>query len=459
MKTQFDPVKDRAEVVQLLRAGCAHMRKAFDIEDINLDDLIATAMDDPKALAGDIKAFRGINFDDLLTAYRQFCKNETVENSPVDLGEVIEFYNKAAADLPDHNRLKGLRLPGMSTVLDGKGERFAEVFEPGNRRIWVPLGDIPEFVQKAFVAAEDKRFYEHKGIDERGLIRAFIGNMAEPGRPQGGSTITQQVAKNLLVGDDVTYERKIREMIVASRLESTLTKPEILELYLNSIYLGRGSWGVEMAARSWFGKSVKDLSLAPKARCSPACPRARAITIPDRHPERAQERLAYVLGRMQEDGVITAEAMKRSLAAPVALASGDRMRRFRVPFRRSDRPRGQDRRRRGLTTASYAVHSTIQPDLQRAAETALQDGLARYEINTGRFRFEGPEANLAEAIKKIEAERQKSDPAASASPPVQTASTNPRRRLPSTRSSPRGSRRSKPRGCRSTTCTGRARLF
>ena len=97
--------------MQLLRAGCAHMRKAFDIEIIKLDDLIATALDDPKALGGDIKAFRGINFADLNTAYRQFCKNESVADPVVDLGEVIEFYNNAAADLPDHTRLKGLKLP------------------------------------------------------------------------------------------------------------------------------------------------------------------------------------------------------------------------------------------------------------------------------------------------------------------------------------------------------------
>ena len=96
-------------------------------------------------------------------------------------------------------------------------------------------------MQKAFIAAEDKRFYDHKGIDERGLVRAMVSNLARSGRPQGGSTITQQVVKNLLVGDDVTYERKMREIILASRLEHSLTKPEILELYLNSIYLGRGA--------------------------------------------------------------------------------------------------------------------------------------------------------------------------------------------------------------------------
>jgi penicillin-binding protein 1A len=258
--TRFDRVANQVHVAQLLRAGCAYMRKAFDIEDINLDELIATAMDDPQAI-GESKAFHGINFADLLTAYREFCKNEQVPIPAVDLGEVIDFYNKALKDLPDHIKLKGLKLPGESVVLDRRGERFAEVFEENQRRIWVVLADIPEHVQKAFIAAEDKRFFEHKGIDERGLIRAFISNLAHSSRPQGGSTIIQQVVKNLLVGDDLTYERKIREMVVASRVERALSKAEILELYLNSIYLGRGAWGIELAARSYFGKPAKDLTL------------------------------------------------------------------------------------------------------------------------------------------------------------------------------------------------------
>src|SRR5205085_6517723 len=127
------------------------------------------------------------------------------------------------------------------------------------------------------------------------------------------STITQQVAKNLLVGDDVTYERKIREMIVASRLERTLTKPEILALYLNSIYLGRGSWGIEMAAQSYFGKPAKSLTLEEGALLA-GLPKGPNFYGPDRHPDRAQERLSYVLSRMQEDGVITADERKRGLA-------------------------------------------------------------------------------------------------------------------------------------------------
>jgi hypothetical protein len=110
VKTQFNRAQDQQQVAQFLRAGCTHMRKAFDIEDINIDDLIAMALDDPQAIAVESKAFRGIDFADLQTAYRQFCKNEKVATPAVDLGDVIDFYNKAASDLPDHTRLKGMVL-------------------------------------------------------------------------------------------------------------------------------------------------------------------------------------------------------------------------------------------------------------------------------------------------------------------------------------------------------------
>jgi membrane carboxypeptidase/penicillin-binding protein len=405
VKTHFDVGQDRAEVVQILRNGCAHMRAAFDIESINLDSLIATALDDPKAVGGDIKAFHGINFADLNTAYRQFCKNEDVADPVVDLGQVIEFFNTAATDLPDQTRLKGRKLPSLSAVLDGKGGDFADVFEPGNRRIWVPLADIPDNVQKAFVAAEDRRFFQHHGVDERGIIRAFIGNLAGSGRLQGGSTITQQVVKNLLVGEDVTYERKIREMIVASRLESTLSKPEILELYLNSAYLGRGSWGVEMAARSYFGKSAKNLTLAEGAMLAGLL-KGPSYFNPNRHPDRARERLAYVLGRMQEDGVVSGEQKDRALATPPKLVAYERPHRdsgfhFIDYLGREAKADGVE----SLTAEPYTVHSTINASLQRDAEAALQEGLAHYEIAAGRMKFRGAEANLADAVQKIGADK------------------------------------------------------
>src|SRR5215471_8049867 len=258
VKTEFSRDRDQQQVAELLHAGCTHMVKAFEIENINLDDLIDTAMEDPQAFAGENKDFHGIDFASLQTAYRQFCKLQPVKHPAVDLAEVIDYYNKAASFLPDHNKLKGLKLSGESIVLDAKGERFADMFEQNQRRIWIPLAEVPDHVRNAFIAAEDKRFYQHKGIDERGLIRAFVNNLAQSGRPEGGSTITQQLVKNLLVGNDRTYERKIREVILVARVEATLSKDEILELYLNSLFLGRGSWGIELAARSYFGKPARE---------------------------------------------------------------------------------------------------------------------------------------------------------------------------------------------------------
>jgi len=403
VRTNFDPARDREAVAQILKEGCTHMRRAFDIEDINLDDLIATAMDDPQAIAGDLKVLQGLSFNDLHASYRQFCKDEKVEPSPVDLGEVISYYNAAVAGLPDARQLKGLKLPGVSVILDANGKRFAEVFEPDHRRMSVSLSDIPRTVQQAFVSAEDKRFYQHRGIDERGVIRAFVGNLANPGRPAGGSTITQQVAKNLLVGDDVTYDRKMREMIVASRIERVLTKAEILEIYLNSIYLGRSSWGIEMAALSYFGKSAKSLSVAEGALLA-GLAKGPNYYNPDTQPERAQDRMAYVLSRMQEDAFLKPDEMQRAVASLPE----------RVPYERLRRSTGfyfvdhvsRDARTladlESLTAGAYTVRTTINPALQEATESAVQEGLARYELSVGRQRYQGAEANIADAVKALQ---------------------------------------------------------
>lgn len=411
IKTEFDPIQDQHEVVTLLRAGCAHMRKAFDIEDINIDDLIATAMDDPEAVSGGLPQFRGMNLGDLHIAYKQFCKNETVENSPVDIASVIEFYNAAVANLPDHSRLRGMRLPGASVLLDGRGQKFAEVFEQDQRRVWVPLAEIPAHVQAAFIAAEDKRFQQHRGIDERALIRAFIGNLTQSGRPQGGSTITQQLVKNLLVGDDLSYERKMREMIIAARVERLLSKAEILELYLNSVFLGRGSWGIEVAARSYFGKPTSELTL-PEGALLAALTKGPNFFNPDRHPTRVRERFVYVLQRMVEDDALAGDEMKRMVTVGVPnLVAFERPRRD-VGFHFTDQVQREARTIagvEGLTAQTYTVRSTIIAPLQRAVEASLQEGLARYEISSGRVAGHAAEANLGEAVRRINAQRQSTD--------------------------------------------------
>jgi penicillin-binding protein 1A len=412
VKTEFNQQRDQQQVAQILQAGCTHMIKAFAIDDINIDDLIATAMDDPQAI-GSAKVLRGINLDDLLTAYKQFCKGEKVAHSAVDLGQVIEFYNEAAADLPDHTKLKNHQLPGSSVVLDRKNKAFAEVFEENQRRVWVPLAQIPQHVRNAFIAAEDKRFYQHKGIDEHGLIRAFVSNLAQSHRPAGGSTITQQVVKNLLVGEDVTYDRKIREMIVAARLESTLTKDEILELYLNCVFLGRGAWGVEVAAHSYFNKPAKALTIAEGALLA-AVTKGPTYFSPDRAPARARDRLGYVLTRMREDGMLPVdfkiEEQGHLPELPTMIASA-RPRRD-IGFHFVDQVVREAKTLAGLervTDTSYSIHSTVDPALQRAAEESLQEGLSRYERSSGRVQFTRPEANLTAAIQKLQTDATRTD--------------------------------------------------
>jgi penicillin-binding protein 1A len=397
LKTEFDARQDTATVAALLQEGCSQVRKAFDIEDIRLDELIETAMDDPQAVESQHVLFRGLKLADLHKVYRQFCNGEAVEDSPVDLGEVIAFYNDTLKDISEDVIVQGLKRGSVITIVDQSGHTFAETYRDSRRGSWASLFYIPVHVQQAFVATEDKAFFEHKGIDPRGLIRAFIANLGQSGRPQGGSTLTQQVVKNLLTGNDVTYERKIREIALAARLEQMLSKQQILEIYLNSIYLGRGAWGIERAARSYFGKSVASLSLEEAALLA-AITKGPNYFDPERHPERVKERYAYVLSRMAEDGVLAPERAKEEAATLPSL----------IPREAAKDTAGSyfaDQVRRelsglsleGTPSGNLTVRSTLHPAIQRAAESALQEGLARYEIDAGRAEV-AAEANLSDAV-------------------------------------------------------------
>ncbi len=233
-------------------------------------------------------------------------------------------------------------------------------------------------------------------------MRAMVANLARSGRPQGGSTITQQVVKNLLVGDDVTYERKMREMILATRLEQVLTKQEILELYLNSIYLGRGSYGIELAARNYFGKSASALTLQEAAMLA-GMPKGPTYYSPDRHPERAQERLSYVVARLQEDGDAGNLDPNKVTLPPMIAYERPQQRDSGYYFLDNVTREARSLPSVGpLTSAASTVHTTLRPDLQRVAEEALQEGLAQYEMHTGRTEWHGAEANLADAVRRIE---------------------------------------------------------
>ena len=207
-------------------------------------------------------------------------------------------------DLPKAEVLKVYKPPLISFVLDRRGEIVGEFFK--ERRILSPYEEFPDSLVKAFVAAEDGSFFKHKGLNIKSIFRAFLANLQAGKKVQGGSTITQQAARALLLSSEKTYTRKIKEAILARRMEKTLSKEHILYLYLNQIYLGHGAYGVGMASQIYFRKKVKDLTLAESALLA-GLPQAPSRFSPIYNPQKAKERQLYVLERMQAEEYISKE--------------------------------------------------------------------------------------------------------------------------------------------------------
>ncbi len=212
------------------------------------------------------------------------------------------LYLYISRDLPKINSLEDYRPSIVSSVFSDDGTKIGEFYK--ERRIVVPLSEMPDYLIQAFVAAEDARFRKHGGVDIYSIFRAFFKNLKAGGIVQGGSTITQQVTKSFLLTPARTYERKLKEAVLAYRIDKKFSKDDVLFLYLNQIYLGHGAYGVEAASENYFGKHVKDLNLA---ECSllAGLPQAPSRYSPFRHPERARQRQSYVLNRMMEEGYIS----------------------------------------------------------------------------------------------------------------------------------------------------------
>ena len=217
-------------------------------------------------------------------------------------GTGYAIYRYLGDDLPKIASLAEYRPPVITAVYSDDNRKIGEFYK--ERRIVVPLSDIQRTLMEAFIAAEDARFYKHKGIDFVSIVRAFFKNLEAGTIVQGGSTITQQVTKSFLLTPERSYRRKIKEAILAYRIDKTFTKAEILYLYLNQIYLGHGAYGVEAAAENYFGKSSKDLNLAECAILA-GLPQAPSRYSPFHYPERAKQRQIYVLNRMVAEGFIT----------------------------------------------------------------------------------------------------------------------------------------------------------
>src|SRR6202047_749146 len=222
-------------------------------------------------------------------------------------------------DLPEYTQLQNYEPPVMTRVHAGDGSLLAEY--ANERRLYLPIQAIPKLVTNAFIAAEDKNFYQHPGIDITGVGRAamvYIQNYGSGRRPQGASTITQQVAKNFLLTNELSWSRKIKEALLAMKIERTFSKEKILELYLNEIYLGMGAYGVAAASLLYFDKSVHEVSVAGAAYLA-SLPKAPNNYHPFRQRERALERRNYVLDRMAEDHYITAQEAEKAKKEPLKI--------------------------------------------------------------------------------------------------------------------------------------------
>ncbi|MGC2410519.1 MAG: penicillin-binding protein 1A [Methyloceanibacter sp.] len=293
---------------------------------------------------------------------------------------------KVSKDLPDYEALAKYEPPVMTRIHANDGSLIAEFAR--ERRIFVPYAAIPDRVIRAFISAEDKNFYQHGGLDIQGILRAAVTNlssMQSGGRKVGASTITQQVAKNFLLSSDQTIERKLKEAILAIRIERAFTKEQILELYLNEIYLGAGAYGVAAAAQTYWDKSLPELSLADCAYLA-TLPKAPSNYNPFRFPERAVARRNWVIDRMVENGFVTpqdGEAAKVQplgvqvrQAGPKILASeffAEEVRRDILDLF------GEDK----LYGGGLSVRTTLDPGLQKIARQTLVDGLVAYEHRHG----------------------------------------------------------------------------
>ena len=306
----------------------------------------------------------------------------------LSIGAVFYMYTR---DLPSHESLAQYTPPTISRIYSGEGRMIDEFAQ--ERRLFVPADEIPDLVKHAFVAAEDQRFYTHKGYDATGMLAAFRDAVMSRGQNlRGASTITQQVMKNFLLSGDRNAERKIKEIILAVRLEETLPKEKILELYLNEIFLGQNSYGVAAAAQTYFNKPLTDLTPGEAAYLA-TLPKAPSDLHPVRNRDRALERRAYVLNRMAEDGYITNEVAKAEAETPLlSVQNGDY-----AAFRDALPPRDYftDEIRRQLSGTfgeaeffggGLTIRATVDPDLQTEAAKALRTGLEKFDRDQGVWR-------------------------------------------------------------------------
>ena len=304
----------------------------------------------------------------------------------VGVGAVAGLIWHFSKDLPDYSQLQDYEPPVMTRVHAVDGSLLGEYAK--ERRLYLPIQAVPKLVINAFLAAEDKNFYEHGGIDYTGMARAgvlYLQNFGSNRRPQGASTITQQVAKNFLLTNEVSFSRKIKEALLAMRIEKTYSKDKILELYLNEIYLGLGAYGIAAASLVYFDKSVNELTVA-EASYLAALPKMPATLHPVRNRDRAIERRNYVIDRLQENGWIKQADADKARKEPLAVTSRSNGAHtfageyFAEEVRRDIFERYGEKK---LYEGGLSVRTTLDPKIQVMARKTMVAGLVNYDEQQG----------------------------------------------------------------------------
>ena len=334
----------------------------------------------------------------------------------LSIGAVFWIYGR---ELPSHESLAQYKPPTISRIYSGEGQIIDEFAK--ERRLFVPADEIPDLVKQAFISAEDKNFYHHSGYDARGIAAAGVEAIQSRGRDvRGASTITQQVMKNFLLSGDRKIERKIKEIILATRVEETLSKDQILELYLNEIFLGQNSYGVAAAAQTYFNKSLSDLEPHEAATLA-SMPKAPGKFHPVRNYDRVLSRRNFVLKEMSENEYITVATYEAEAAKPLRSVQNGDFDSFRSTLPSRDyftdeirRQLSQDFGEDEFFSGGMTVRATVDPEMQKIAAHALQRALEKYDRSLGLWRGTreslplevlGDEATWREALASVDVPR------------------------------------------------------
>ncbi|MFN8543945.1 MAG: PBP1A family penicillin-binding protein [Candidatus Binatia bacterium] len=295
------------------------------------------------------------------------------------------LYREITSSLPPVDQLLRYQPPVTTRIFSDDGTLIGELYV--ERRYLVPLDAIPPHVRLAFLAAEDAEFYRHHGVNPLSIVRALVNNVVRGQHLQGGSTITQQVVKNLLLTPERSYERKLKELILATRLETKLSKDDILYLYLNQIYFGGGAYGIAAAARAFFDVDVGDLTIAQAALLA-GLPQKPSGYDPQRHPKQAVARQHYVLARMRDEGFVTREQYEAAVAEELAFTPRRPATYIAAPwYVEQVRRMLEDRYGGAASQLGLRVYTAVDLRLQKAAEEALRNGLRELDQRQG---FRGP---------------------------------------------------------------------